>query len=58
MKIIILKIDPINDAPMALSKKEARNRPIPLMGYGDLEKEGFKVSKLAGKFFSLHIIYF
>ena len=49
MSILIQQIDPKNDAPAPLSKKEAKKKTIPLIGYGELEEQGFKVSDLAGK---------
>ena len=42
------QIDPKNDAPMALSRKDARDRDIPLMGYGDSAGNGFSVAELTG----------
>ena len=40
-----------NDAPVGLSKKEAKKKSLPLIGYGDeAAQQGFLVSDLTGNF--------
>ena len=47
------QIDPKNDAPVALSRKDARDRDIPLMGYGDSAGNGFRVAELTGMIYNI-----